>query len=38
MNRGFPPNTPDGQLMFKEQNVYFHACTFELPQDEAAIF
>ena len=25
MNRGFPnPNTPDGQLMFKEQNVYFH--------------
>jgi hypothetical protein len=24
MNRGFrPPNTPDGQLMYKEQNVYF---------------
>ena len=21
---GFRPNTPDGQLMFKEQNVYFH--------------
>ncbi len=24
MNRGLRPNTPDRQLMFKEQNVYFH--------------
>ncbi len=26
MNRGLRPNTPDGQLMFKEQNVYFLSC------------